>query len=227
MSGGMECGRKNTGRTQPKQSMKNDEHTWSDWMARAQHGDEDCYRQLLAALGKAIEHYLRSRFGALDFLEDLVQESLMAIHLARHTYAADRPFRPWMFAIVRHKAIDMLRKRDSQRMVADTIAGYEGPAGTDSVDEDSAEALLEGAQLFQDLKPQSRQALILTKVAGYSLQEAAGRLQISEVAMKVRVHRALRELSKQLQRQVPNDSSTGGTRVTGPVLGRGCDEANT
>jgi RNA polymerase sigma-70 factor (ECF subfamily) len=175
--------------------MADDELKWSEWMKRAQAGDEDSYRRLLQALGVAIESYLRNRFGPLDYLEDIVQESLLAIHQARHTYDADRPFRPWMFAIVRYKAIDMLRKRNVRQNVsaASTDDEQQGLMERQASD-DNAEGLLESVELFQRIKPPYRQALILTKVAGLSNREAAGRVGVSEAAMKVRVHRALNEL---------------------------------
>lgn len=183
--------------------MTSDELKWSEWMVEAQKGDDVSYRLLLDALGKAIENYLRSRFGPLDFLEDMVQESLLAIHQARHTYDAGRPFRPWMFAIVRHKAIDMLRKVNARPDQGNRkVTDHEPQSLSDSLTtNDSAEALLEGAQVLHGIKPQSHQALLLTKVEGLSVREAAEKLGVSEVAMKVRVHRALRELRSQLKLQ--------------------------
>ena len=47
----------------------------------------------------------------MDLLEDCVQESLAAVHKARDTYETARLFRPWLFAIVRYKTFDILRKR--------------------------------------------------------------------------------------------------------------------
>jgi RNA polymerase sigma factor (sigma-70 family) len=177
--------------------MTDDERQWSEWMQQARNGDESSYRQLLESLGDVIERYLRRRFGALDFLEDIVQESLLAIHQARHTYAPDRPFRPWMLAIVRYKAIDLLRKKNVRQ---DLDRVERDPPEQHSL-EDGAEALLESEQLFQGIKPSSREALILTKVAGLSNLEAAQRLGVSEAAMKVRVHRALKELRNHLKLQ--------------------------
>ncbi len=176
----------------------NNELVWSEWMERALQGDEESYRQLLSALGKVIENYLRKRFGSLEFLEDMVQESLMAIHQARHTYIAGRPFSPWMFSIVRYKAIDMLRKRDGRQRLNNLLRTEQVEPGEKAT---GAEALLEGEQLFEGLKAKSRQALILTKVIGLSIREAADKLGVSEVAMKVRVHRALQELRIQLKQQ--------------------------
>jgi len=180
--------------------MTDDERQWSEWIQQARNGDESSYRQLLESLGEVIERYLRRRFGALDFLEDIVQESLLAIHQARHTYTPDRPFRPWMLAIVRYKAIDMLRKRNVRQHGGWVEKETNRPSEQHSL-EDSAEALLESEQLFQGIKPASREALILTKVAGLSNLEAAERLGVSEAAMKVRVHRALKELRNHLKLQ--------------------------
>ncbi len=177
------------------------EAQWSQWMIRAQQGDDSCYRSLLSELGTAIENYVRRRFGPTDFVEDVVQESLLAIHQARHTYTAGRPFRPWLYAIVRHKAIDMLRRKNTHRhLVASGAIDDVEPAdcGQRMMD-NSVEDLLASEQLFHGLKRQSRQALILTKVVGLTMAEAAANLGVSETAMKVRVHRALRELRSCLE----------------------------
>ncbi len=168
-----------------------DETRWSAWMIAAQAGDRDSYARLLDELGDAITGYLRARFGALDFVEDCVQECLIAIHAARHTYDPRRAFRPWLFAIVRHKTIDMLRSRTAYRRMLD---------GTDVQDDAAAaEAELESAQLLRALAPTHREALTLTKIIGLSISEAALQLGISESAMKVRVHRGLGAMRKLLE----------------------------
>ncbi|HSH13709.1 MAG TPA: sigma-70 family RNA polymerase sigma factor, partial [Desulfurivibrionaceae bacterium] len=174
-----------------------DEEKWAGWMRRAQEGDESAYRKLLEELGGAIENFLASRLGRVEFLEDIVQESLLAIHQARHTWDPARPFRPWMFAIVRYKSIDMLRRRT-------TRSQHEEPLADDAQDGQQqvaygGESILEGEQVFQDLKPQYREALILTRIVGLSIAEAAEQCGVSEVAMRVRVHRALKDLARTLE----------------------------
>ncbi len=186
--------------TQSQTSAKpNDEALWSGWMEKAQQGDESCYRQLLDSLGGAIAAYLRARFGPLDFIEDCVQECLLAIHQGRHTYDSQRLFRPWMFTIVRHKAIDMLRQRGRQpnlQSVTDEESGIEQIAG---VTHGEFEEDIAHQGIFSGLQAQFREALVLTKVTGLTVKEAAEELGVSEAAMKVRVHRAVKALRKKLE----------------------------
>ena len=71
-------------------------------MAAAQRGDADAYGELLNEIGPVLMRFLRARVRDAQEAEDLYQETLMAIHRARHGYDAARPFEPWLFAIARH-----------------------------------------------------------------------------------------------------------------------------
>ena len=84
-------------------------------MCRANAGDQDAYERLLTEIGGVMEIYLRRRFGDADLVEECVQECLLSIHRARASYDPSRPFRSWMFTIVRHKAIDLLRRRGTRQ----------------------------------------------------------------------------------------------------------------
>jgi len=83
-------------------------------MAASQEGDKRAYRQLLAELGDTLEIDLQQHFGPMASIEDCVQESLLAIHGARHTYDPKRAFRPWLLDIARHKTTDVLRRAEGQ-----------------------------------------------------------------------------------------------------------------
>jgi len=174
-----------------------DEQRWSAWMARSLAGDREAYAKLMAELADVVESYLRARFGSVresDFLEDCVQEALLALHRVRHTWDAQRPFRPWMFAVVRHKVIDLLRRnevRRSESASAEELAGRE-PDPSQRID---------GARLLAALEPADREALVLTKLEGYSLEEAAARTGVSVSAMKSRVHRAVQRVQKRLREE--------------------------
>jgi RNA polymerase sigma-70 factor (ECF subfamily) len=152
-----------------------EEARWSAWMCRANAGDRHAYERLLAEIGDVMERYLRRRFGDSDLVEECVQECLLSIHRARASYQPNRPFRSWMFTIVRHKTIDLLRRRGT-RQRHETAA----PRGEEV---------------------EYRDALILTKLEGHSLGDAARLAGVSITAMKSRVHRGIREVQSLLERE--------------------------
>lgn len=179
---------------------KTDEARWSALMAAAQSGDETAYRQLLKELAEVIRHFLLSRFGHSEFVDDCVQETLISIHQARHTWDPARPFRAWLFAIVRNKSIDMFRQR---RTRARALEHYQrdqeilAQAGS----EGRVQYEISSGRLLESLPEPQREALVLTKFIGYSGAEAAQRLGISEGAVKLRVHRAVRSLRRMLAKE--------------------------
>jgi RNA polymerase sigma-70 factor (ECF subfamily) len=177
-----------------------DENRWSALMVSAQAGNPDDYRVLLQELGDVVHAFLASRFGRHDFIEDCVQEALMAIHLARHTYDPSRPFRPWMFAIVRHKTIDILRKQRSRAQAADHYAREQATLSQATVTDGSGDRAA-GDGLLERLPEKHREILVLTKIIGYSMAEAAGRLGITQSAAKVRVHRAIHKLRQLMEEE--------------------------
>src|SRR5258706_1519633 len=101
-------------------------------MRRGNVGDSGAYRQLLKALAPVLRAVTRrglARAGQpLDQSEDVVQDILLAVHLKRHTWDANAPFAPWLFAIARNKLIDPLRRRGRRAFVniddfAETLPG--------------------------------------------------------------------------------------------------------
>jgi RNA polymerase sigma-70 factor (ECF subfamily) len=170
-----------------------DEARWSALMGRAQSGDAAAYRQLLGELSSLVERYLRTRLGSHDFIEDCVQEVLLAVHEARHTYDPRRAFRPWLFAIVRHKATDALRRAEVRGRYTAPGEDYPEPGVA------GPEATMDSGLLLAALPEGLRQALTLTKINGLSTSEAAAALNISESALKVRVHRAIGKLRRMMQ----------------------------
>ena len=135
-----------------------------------------------------LERYFRTRIGGDAFVEDCVQEVLIAVHEGRHTYDARRGFRAWLFAIARHKAVDRIRHNARRR--------EEPVAHIPEVIDESGdlESGVASGQLLGALSVQHREAIILTKFIGLSSAEAAHRLAISEAALKVRVHRGISRL---------------------------------
>src|SRR5262245_14090918 len=84
-------------------------------MRAANAGDETAYRRLLGALAPFLRQIVQGGFARAGFgnsdVEDVVQETLLAIHLKRQTWDEDQAITPWVKAIARHKVIDSLRRR--------------------------------------------------------------------------------------------------------------------
>ncbi len=163
-------------------------------MQRAQEGDADAYRRLLEETRAVVEVYLRRFLGDSPLVEDCVQESLLGVHKARHAYEPGRSFRPWLFAIVRHKALDALRSqaRSARR---ERAAPAPQPASA------APEARVDAKRFLAGLEPKYRDALVLTKLEGRSIREAAGMLGISETALKSRVSRGIRMARRLIERE--------------------------
>ncbi|MBL8349237.1 MAG: sigma-70 family RNA polymerase sigma factor [Burkholderiaceae bacterium] len=163
------------------------------WL-RAQSGDDAAYRQALGLLASRLRAYLKRRLSGLpDEVEDLVQETLLALHLQRGTYDPTLPVSAWAVAIARHKLVDLWRRRGRRDGLHDAI---------DDVDErllaaepDDGGARRDLATLFDALPQAQRQAIVLTRLEGLSVAEAAARTGASASAIKVQVHRGLKRLA--------------------------------
>lgn len=184
---------------QPHKGPPDDEDRWRELMTRAQAGDSDAYSTLLSEVAGVIEGYLRKQFGEPFWLEDCVQEALLALHRARHTYDPARKFRPWLFTIVKHKALDTLRRLGVRARSEVTSAELVG-AAPEPVRR-SPDSAIDAETALGWLSADYRTALMLTKLEGRSMEDAAEIAGVSVPAMKTRVHRAIRMIQKRLERE--------------------------
>ena len=85
-------------------------------------GNASEYRVFLSELTRHLRGYLRKRIPQLhDDVEDLVQEILLAVHNARHTYRPDEPLTAWVHAIARYKLMDFFRTRARRESLHDPL----------------------------------------------------------------------------------------------------------
>lgn len=163
------------------------------WL-RAQSGDEVAYRQCLQQLAARLRGYLRRRLSAFpDEVEDLVQETLLALHLQRGTYDPALAVSAWAVAIARHKLVDLWRRRGRRDNLHDAIDDVDERLLAAEPDDPGARRDLQ--TLLLELPEAQRQAIVLTKLEGLSVAEAAARTGASESAIKVQVHRGLKRLA--------------------------------
>lgn len=159
-------------------------------------GDGAAHEELLRRLSVRLRAYFKNklshtRHGAAD-AEDLLQETLISIHVHRHTYDQTQLFTPWVQAIARYKLIDYLRRtKISARHVSVEDAGDSLVAE----DRGGVDSRLDLAKLLAPLPVKMRRAIELVKLEGLSINEAAHRSGMSPSAVKVSVHRGLKALS--------------------------------
>lgn len=169
----------------------------SDLLLAAQEGNKEAYERFLGEVCVLLRPFLVKRMGASERVEDVLQESLLAIHRARHTYMPIRPVGPWLYAICEHRMIDFYRKNRRIEKIESPVSGdieriaerMEHGAGTE-----------EGEQvrlLLEKLPEKQRKVIELLKIHDRSVKEVSAQTGMSESAVKVaafRGYEAIRRL---------------------------------
>lgn len=178
--------------------MQKTEDIWAGWMRAALAGDGQAYARFLRAVTPTLRGIVRARARWLtsDDQEDIVQEVLLAIHRKRGTWSPDRPIRPWLFAITRHKVIDAFRKRGGE------AAQSLGDQAEQVVDE-HAEARLQAQEASEELDtligaldPEAAELVRALKLREESPAGVARAMSITEGTLRVRLHRAMKKLEQ-------------------------------
>jgi RNA polymerase sigma-70 factor (ECF subfamily) len=125
-----------------------------------------------------------------------VQETLLAIHMKRHTWRDDAPVTPWLYAIARHKLVDALRRRG--RRVEVEIGEI---AETFAEPQVESTSVWEINRVIETRAPGQRSVVAAVSVDGRSIRETANRLGMSETAVRVALHRGLSAIARRFGRK--------------------------
>lgn len=167
-------------------------------LVRGLAGDAPAYHACLKELSTHLRAFLRRRLARLpDEVEDLVQETLLAVHNQRHTYDAGQPLTAWIHAIARYKLVDLWRRRAGRDALNDPLDDDLGVFA--SSDTEAADARRDIARLLERLPDRQRLPIIHMKLEGLSVIEAARATGMSEAAVKVGVHRGLKALAAMIR----------------------------
>lgn len=159
----------------------------------SQQGDKEAYGALLEACQRWLRGYYSRRIAPAQ-LDDLVQETLIALHTKRASWDSTRPFLPWLAAIARYRWVDHLRKlyrADEQELHEEFI-------GTD--DEPTISARISLDRLLGLLPDAQSRAIALVKIEGLSIAEASLATGQSESLVKVNIHRGLKKLAHMIEK---------------------------
>lgn len=172
-------------------AVKIDEAKLKALMVAGLNGHSRAYEALLRLSAERLRAYYRRRMpGREADVEDLVQESLIAIHRKRASYDPGLPFTAWLHGIARYRLIDHLR-REYRRATLPLDDELE-PADGGAVDAILAE--IDVVSLLARLSPKQADAIRLTRIEGHSVRDAAELSGQSEPSIKINVHRGIGRL---------------------------------
>jgi RNA polymerase sigma-70 factor, ECF subfamily len=160
-------------------------------MREYQSGRFEAFDDIYAAIAPPLRRYLLSQARDAAKADDLVQETLLQIHRARHTYDPSFPLTPWAMAIARHVWLMDRRTLSRRPWAPDDVTSMDLPVRAE------AASLAERDELqraMEQVAPAKRDALIDHHVLGFSFKEIAERAGIAETAAKLRSSRGIAQL---------------------------------
>lgn len=162
-------------------------------------GDKLAYTELLRATARLLRPFLSWRLSFESEVDDVLQEILISIHKARHTYDGKRPYKPWCYAIATFRLRDYLRRHYSDQLRhAVDIAELENILQEDVTESAISYESISGE--IQRLPEKPATILKLMHQEGYTAKEVAEKLGMTESAVKVAAHRAYKVLRQKLER---------------------------
>ena len=165
-------------------------------MLRGLGGDAPAHAALLSAMSGYLRGYFARRLGpgAAD-IEDLVQETVLALHMKRETYDPAQPFTPWAYAVARYKLLDHFRRQGVRKTVpledAGDLFAVENP--------EEGAVRRDVGKLLSLLPVKQRRLVEDVKLRGLSMEEAAAKADMSVTAVKVSVHRGMKAMARKVR----------------------------
>lgn len=184
-----------TNRTGPRigRIMPDPIDQWDPLLLAANAGDSRAYARFLQMVTPVLRGVVRARSGSLGeaACEDILQEVLLAVHLKRHTWRPDTPVRPWLYAIARYKVVDAFRARGRRidLPIEDFTDVLAAPPQTDPTDASDM------ARMIGMLDQRSAEIVRKIGLEGASIAETGAALVMKEGAVRVALHRALKQLA--------------------------------
>jgi len=160
-------------------------------------GDETAYRCLLDMLRHLLVSYYARRLGgsAAAHVDDLVQDTLLALHQRRITYDRDRPFTAWFFTIARHKLVDHHRRPGGRGHLGLEALGDMA----DDFREDAVAANMDVNRLLASLPAWQGEMIRQVRLEGRSVAETAAGTGRTEAMVKIGVHRGIKALAAKMR----------------------------
>jgi RNA polymerase sigma-70 factor (ECF subfamily) len=177
---------------------RNTDKHWSDLAAKAQTGDKKAYAALLKDILPYIQKFLAPRLANPDWVDDVAQDVLLSVHKALKTYSKDRPFKPWLHAIIQFRKADYLRRHYGRKGDKSVSIDDQINLAADVTSPDALAELGNVDKVLSALPDTQRRIFEMIKIQGYSAQEVSQATGMSESAVKVSAHRTLSKLKENM-----------------------------
>ncbi|MEO7222629.1 MAG: sigma-70 family RNA polymerase sigma factor [Devosia sp.] len=177
-----------------------DEAKLAGLMRAANGGDAAAYAEFLRIAAGLVRGLARRKLAESGVVspEDIVQETLLAIHTKRHTWRQAEPILPWLLTIARYKVVDAYRRKGS-RVFVDVDDLAELLPAPDAAPADAHDRHLEHA--LAGLSDGQRRVVRSIGVDGRSISETANEFGMKETAVRVAFHRGLVAIAAKFGRQ--------------------------
>ena len=167
-------------------------------MERYVDGDADAFQHLYRRVSPNLMGYLLRLTRNRERAEDLLQITFSKIHRARGSYLRGAAVLPWILAIARRSFLD---ERRSANVRTEDLSPDGSLPEPQSEERPLPTELSDALEVAISRLPETyREAIVLTKITGLSVAEAASVLGATETAVKLRVHRGYNQLRKELER---------------------------
>lgn len=164
-------------------------------LIHAQKGDKNRYRCFLERIMPLIQSYLNKRLNNLEDVQDITQIALTAIHTSLHTYDPSQDPENWLYGITKYKWLDHLRSHYKKQEYTSVQEDYiETFVADDTNNIIGIHHDLE--KIMMTLSDKQKELITLLKIKGYSVQEVAKKLKMSESNVKTTAHRAMKQLEE-------------------------------
>jgi len=197
-----------------------DEDTDEELIRRFRHsGDTTAFESLVHRYDRDLFGYLRRYLHSAEMAEDVFQATFLQVHLKRDAFEDGRRFRPWLYAIATHQAIDAQRRNRRHRMVeldrrqgdgeghafVTALASRDGTADDQAAAEESRQQV---RSAIDALSAPQRIVLELVYQQGMKYREAATRIGIPVGTVKSRIRAALLKLGESWNREPRGEHGT-------------------
>jgi RNA polymerase sigma-70 factor (ECF subfamily) len=168
-------------------------NNWNELLKQSQQGNKNSYKQFLTEVQPFVRSVIYSKIQNNSLIDDILQETLLAIHNSLHTYDSNRNAKSWISVIARNKTIDYLRSNQYKLSQAENIESLQiedSKNNTNNYDLEKA---------MQQVSTKQQEIIVKMKVEGKTAKQTALELDMTESAVKTAAHRAYKLIKEFLE----------------------------